>query len=516
MFLSKLILAALALIVVSLRAAENTPPPSRLVGMYIHQHWPYNHPYAARTWTLEDWRGYADGLKKLGYNAMLIWPMLETMPDPLTPSDEAYLAKIKTVIDMLHTEMEMRVYVVLCANTGCNNEEAAKATFENRHFFSSDIRVNPGDPAAMKRLTDWRAKLLAPLATMDGVAIIDSDPTGYPGSTNEEFVDLLVGHRKMLDTLRPNIELYYWMHAGWAGYGRFYETGVLSFSTDEENTDILKRLIAKNPEPWGLANGLKVAEKLRIADRVISFNYGRIEAEPSFPMTNFGGVAAYEGGSSPGPRGVMANAQTHCVQLPNTFAFARGAQGRPVTESDYVGFAEDLIPGMGTTIARSWKALAGTDPNEMRKCATELTSRANSSVKTGPLKGLLFGDPQRFLHDLTAMLRLRSAFETLRLATDHGGSPKKELVEFIDAAQAWQHQTGYENTWTWPGLSDVLRKLGSAEVNAVLDSQYNPFVAPELRTGEKPFQYIARKLREEESYTPRLLQALEATRLPTE
>ena len=39
---------------------------SGIIGMYVHQHWPYNHPYAARTWTAEDYRGYADGLTKLG------------------------------------------------------------------------------------------------------------------------------------------------------------------------------------------------------------------------------------------------------------------------------------------------------------------------------------------------------------------------------------------------------------------------------------------------------------------
>lgn len=62
----------------------NKPP---MIGMYVHQHWSYNHPYAARTWTLEDWKGYLDGLKKLGFNTVLIWPVLETMPDPLTKSD---------------------------------------------------------------------------------------------------------------------------------------------------------------------------------------------------------------------------------------------------------------------------------------------------------------------------------------------------------------------------------------------------------------------------------------------
>ncbi len=49
--------------------------------------------------SLDDWRGYMDGIKRLGYNTVLIWPMMETMPEPLTPSDEANLAKIAKVIE---------------------------------------------------------------------------------------------------------------------------------------------------------------------------------------------------------------------------------------------------------------------------------------------------------------------------------------------------------------------------------------------------------------------------------
>jgi hypothetical protein len=55
----------------------------------------------------------------------------------------------------------------------------------------------------------------------------------------------------------------------------------------------------------------------------------------------------------------MGNAQTHCLQLPNTFAFARGAAGLPLGEQDYVRFADDLIPGQGTLIVQAWRALAG-------------------------------------------------------------------------------------------------------------------------------------------------------------
>ena len=37
------------------------------LGMYIHMHWAYRHPYAARTWSMDEWRGYASGLQALGY-----------------------------------------------------------------------------------------------------------------------------------------------------------------------------------------------------------------------------------------------------------------------------------------------------------------------------------------------------------------------------------------------------------------------------------------------------------------
>src|SRR5579872_4958575 len=397
----------------------------KMVGMYVHQHWPYNHPYCARTWTRDDWRGYAGGLTQLGYNTVLVWPVLETIPDPPTPSDRANLEKMGQVIDMLHRDFGMRVYLALCPNVAPIDEEAAKSSFERRHFFACDMRVDPGDSAAVARLMERRKKVLEPLRMADGVCIIDSDPGGYPGSTNQEFVDLLVEHRRLLDALHPGIEIVYWMHAGWLGYNRFYETSVLSFSTDEENTDALSRLMRANPEPWGVANGLPLAEKLGIAHRVISFNYGRIEGEPTFPLTNFGGDSAWEGGHAPGPRGVMGNAQTHCVQLPNTFAFARGSQGLPVSEEDYVSFAEGLLQGQGNRIVESWKALHGSDEAVMLAQADALDAVPDEALQPGPLNGLLFGSPRRFLSDLSLQLRMRAAYSALRAAD---GTPPKEAV----------------------------------------------------------------------------------------
>src|SRR5947209_12110170 len=114
-------LIRIAVVVVGLacasRGASRAAPAGgkKMVGMYIHQHWPYDHPYCARTWTVADYRGYAGALKQLGFNTILIWPMLEIVPDPPTPSDTANLRKIAQVIDALHG-LDMRVWIVLCPN----------------------------------------------------------------------------------------------------------------------------------------------------------------------------------------------------------------------------------------------------------------------------------------------------------------------------------------------------------------------------------------------------------------
>jgi hypothetical protein len=482
--------------------------PGNLVGMYIHQHWPYNYPYAARTWQVEDYRAYCGGLKALGYNSVMIWPMLETMPSPQTRSDRASLKKIAAVIDMLHSELGMRVYFALCPNVGVKDAEARKTSFEKRHFFYCDTRVNPGDPQALDQLIERRQELFRPLAQVDGVAIIDSDPGGYPGSTNGEFVNLLLAHRKMFDRLRPGIELVYWNHVGWPAYGRWYQMGKFNYGTEEEFVAALTLLKQADPKPWGIANGLKYAEKVGLADKVISYNYGRIEGEPSMPMTRFDVAGACEAGKSKGPRGVMGNAQTHCVQLPNTFAFARGATGKPIAREDFVRFAEDLIPGQGELIVQGWESLEAGNTTAMRGLADRLEKLPSGKLKGGPLQGLLFHNPRRFVVDLALMLRLKAAFLDYVAAAESGKNMKAALGGFVATLDAWQKRTGYQNVWSWPKLAESLARLHSPPVDKLFQRD---IMNPDKEPGATPFERVANSLKRSETFTPDLIQALRQT-----
>jgi hypothetical protein len=492
---------------VSAAAAANELP-GNLVGIYIHQHWPYNYPYAARTWKVEDYRGYCGGLKTLGYNTVMIWPVLETMPSPRTASDRATLKKIAAVIDMLHRELGMRAYIALCPNVGVKDEEARKALFEQRHFFYCDTRVNPGDPKALGQLIERRREIFHPLAKVDGVVIIDSDPGGYPGSTNAEFVNLLLAHRRMFDRLRLGIELVYWNHVGWPAYGRWYQSGKFNFGTEAEFMEALTLLKRFDPKPWGIANGLKYAEKVGLESKVVSYNYGRIEGEPSLPMTRFDVAGACEAGKSKGPRGVMGNAQTHCVQLPNTFAFARGATGQPIGREDFVRFAEDLIPGQGELIVQGWESLESGNTRGMRAIADRLEKLPVTTLKGGPLKGLLFNNPKRFVVDLTYMLRLKAAFLEYVAASESGKGVKTALGAFVEALSAWQKRTGYQNVWGWPNLAESLGRLHSPVVDSLCRRD---ILNPGNEEGATPFEKVANSLKRSETFTPELIQALNET-----
>jgi len=432
--------------------------------------------------------------------------MLETMPDPLTPSDRASLEKHARVIDMLHNELGMHVMIVLCPNI-IANAQAAEATYETRHFYYTEHFVNPADNAAMAKMMAWREKLFRYLAHADAVAIIDSDPAGYVGSTDAEFVNLLGEHRKMLDHVRPNIELDYWVLWGWEAWSRFYATGKL-WKSDAELLDTVTRFRELNPEPWGFANGLEYAEKLGLGGRVISYNYGQIEGEPSFPLTNFGGTGAYEAGAHPGPRGVMGNAQTHCVQLPNIFAFARGAAGKPVTEADYVQFADDLISGQGHAIVDAWKALSGEAATLMRAQASNIRKLATQKLTTGRLRGLLFGEPERFLNDLVMQLEMKAAYQDFLQASRDGGNLKSALANFVAAAEVWQKQHGYQNRWEWPGMYAALEKLHSPEIDDLISVRLRPMASPEGGLELTGGGNLAKSLSDAETFTTRMLAAM--------
>lgn len=467
------------------------------LGMYVHMHWGYSHPYSARTWSLEDWRGYAHGLKSLGYSLMMIWPIADTVPLPMTPSDEAFLGKIHAVIDMLHQELDFYVVVCLSPNT-IGNEHAAEYAFETRPFFKTDVRLNPGDPDEMDELFKRRRAVLEYLGNADAIAVIDSDPGGYPSSTNEEFADLLCRYMRLFSEFNPGGKLYYWMWIGWEAYNKFWrsieETGqsIDLACSRADCEDVAVRLMESPHANWGLFSCFdvhqEIVERLNLCDRTMFFPYGTVEAEPSFPLTNFfpddvrNSLARYKPDKM--NQGVMANAQTHLVQLPHTYLFAHYAQGGSLEDCDIDSFAGGLIPELGALISRAWISMwPGDDPSKMREIAASLAGRADENFSSGRYSSLLLGGAGRFVRDLSLQLEFRAAAVDFVNCVRSDADVIHVIGPLCSAWEAWQQRTGFADAFCESqGLLAALKGMGDPDINAVLDD-FDNWVDPSCRHG---------------------------------
>ncbi len=435
----------------------------RLLGMYIHMHWAYNYPYAARTWSVGDWSAYLSGLRALGYNLVQIWPMLDIMPLRLTRSDRIHLDKLRQVIDIAH-RFGMTVYVGATANT-MGNDKAADYDFDKRPYFAAERRINPGDKGEVLGLMKARRIFLEPLAQADGFWIIDSDPGGYTSSPVGEFVQLFEEHRNLLDSLRPGIKLLYWMWCGW--------TDQHQFDTDWKDNpqrcwgDALERIMNLDAEPWGILacwrGHFAVAENLGLVPRTLYFPYSTIEDEPSFPLTNYDHERIHAAFNKipqdSYPMGIMGNAQSHCLQLPHTYLFQHFAYGGTKEQIDLQGFGEDLLPGFGSLLANAWVAMGGEDLAALESAAAALAGiPVGTRLSPGRLSGLYFRQADLLVDDLKAQIALKIEILKVREQIARRANITSALKNMVQTLQVWSERHGFAERYYGP-FRDLLHPI---------------------------------------------------------
>ena len=473
---------------------------SKKLVMYVHTHWGYNHPYAARSWTPADWEGYLAGIAGLGYDFVMVWPQLDCMPPEPNASDLAYLNTLGEMIDIAHERHDMKVAVIVCGNT-IGNEKSAGYDYQHRPYFVCETRINPADPAEVEAFIAGRRKQLAPLAGADALSIIDSDPGGYIGSTSAEFVDLLARQIDVFRALNPSAELIYWMLMGWESYSRFWAgqagEGESQWPAPEadEFAHVLSLMADRIAEPWSLyastdAHNAAI-DSLGLRDKAMWFPYGVIEGEPTFPLTNWDPAALVSTYTADRlacyPRGVMGNCQSHCLQLPHTYIFSHLARGGSAEMLDLAGFAENVLPGGGEAISRAWRAIAGDEADVMRAAAVGLSAVA-TPAEPGLLAGLLFGDGRRFIDDLTMNLQLRAELLGLAEAVQSGADVPAALRRVLNKLVPYQRRLGFVDAYGGPmydQLDAQLLKLGDPQLDEVLARSHD-WADPSVRNGIVP------------------------------
>lgn len=427
-------------------------PDFRRRGMYAHQHWEYRYPYALRSWDVDDWKRYVDLLAYFRYNLLQIWSMASILPVPLSPADEAWLRRYRDVIDHAHLNHGMEVWIGECANNV--SEGIDLPPIAERDYFAAETLKDPGDPEQFRQVMHARDVFYSTVINADGYWIIDSDPGGWRGSSTGEFVEILAGNRRLINRRTgANAKLIYWMWQGWGTGSR------------EENWRKTVQWIKDEirPMPWFLAckeGHIQVIRDQGLESRSMYFPYNAVEPEPSTPYTNFVPTrlrdAVEVGRQNRDLAGIMGNAQTPLVQLPNLFFFGQCAWDLDERDAPAPKLAAELarliFPKRADELARGWMALSSSDPGEVLGAARALERLVvNQSLgQSGPVGLKISPRPEVIVEDLAMMLKTHALGLEFRKKAADPATPDEEAIasfaKYILQTIAWRHRTGFKKS----------------------------------------------------------------------
>jgi hypothetical protein len=425
-------------------------------GMYAHQHWQFAHPYALRSWSLDDWKRYVDLLAYLHVNLFQIWSMVGLLPHPLSAADRAYLEKLRAVVSYAQDARGMEVWIGDCANNIAATDGGTP--IETREYFAVESRMDPGDPGQFARVMESREDLYSIVNNANGYWIIDGDPGGWPGSPVSEFVDIMVGNRRLIDRCNAHgadARFVYWMHWGWSNWGWPEDNPRAPSAVWRASLEDMGQRL---PEPWWLAPNIQHLEmvgELGLLGKSVFFPYGVLEYEPGPPLTHLHHARLKEmvdvALAHPGLAGVMGQCQTPLVQLPNIFFFMRAlwdAERRQDTVDTSVrDLAALLYPASADLLGQAWANLGGeaTDDGLNVADALDAALTSNGLGPVGPLGRLIVPDATLVAQDLVHLLRIRGYAERfrVRLDADDYRAAREDLASYARTVLAWQARHGY-------------------------------------------------------------------------
>ena len=425
-------------------------PDYALRGMYAHLHWQFNHPYALRSWSLDDWKRYVDLLAYMKLNLFQIWTMAAICPNPLSSGDEAYLRKYHEVVKYAREMRGMEVWPGECANNV--SESDFGAPIERREYFQVEVLKNPGDPTQLREIMDSRANMYRLISNGDGYWIIDSDPGKWKGSPASELADIFAGNRALIDGYADkgrDAKLVYWMWQGWGN------------GTPRENwRATIEGIRDKVHEPWWLTpcndQHLALVSEMRYLGKSVFFPYGVIEPEPSNPLTHvkFADLAQTFALAErhPGLAGIMGNAQTPFAQLSNIFYLAECAwdtdETKATDEELLRRLARFLLPEIEDELAAGWLSLSKSGSKQAFDAADDLEAVLAGGRTGRPGAGgrFIFPDPKLVVSDLALLVRIHGGAEKVRESVEakSGDVAVGDAVfGYLRSVLEWQARTGW-------------------------------------------------------------------------
>ena len=426
------------------------------VGFYLHAGWVYRHPFAVRSWTPADYAGMFQVLKGFGYDRVMMWPVVEAIPMPLSDADRTSLVAFRDTIDAAR-KAGLEAWFVQTPNLSTNPSVGVKP-WRDRPFPAGAKTIRLDDEAKAGPWLAHRASMMAILNNADAYVTIDGDPGGYAGADPMDWVKVFRADQATIaahGTHPDRQRVIPWLWCGWGTKGVWVEP-IRPF-LDAELAALKKGL----PGEWellpgrshrvGWANGrlpVQATAAAGLLNRSTIFCYEAIEFEPSIPQAKLQfdlirANLAEEGPSAGTVRGVFGNAQQPVMVLPNIWFFAQAARNPAYRSASDEQILRDLATALGgpaELLVPAWQCM--TLP--LDRLPADLPAGLRRAKLASPLAAHLPGGPARYLDILAAQVesQRRILVATSQPPAD-GADAAARMTEALAAVVQWWDQHGY-------------------------------------------------------------------------
>jgi hypothetical protein len=446
-------------------------PRLKVRGMFIHKHWRFNYPYCAWTWSVEEWKQTIDMLAFMRYNVVMTFSHVDLMSPPLSVPEQDYLADMREVIDYAHRKRGIKFWLNESSNLVLDAPGHRRLPLERRDPYIEEWgpliegkktgRKNPADPRDLAALLANREAIYRNVPNADGYGCIDADPgRPFPECSSSEFVNLFVENRRQLDRIheRPQeATLFLWIHHGWG-----------SGSQQEKWHDTMREFSQKVRGPrvlmvWGVppdhffTEQLQIAKKLGVLEETLLFPFGTTGGDFNIGLTtiNFDQIRYHlydEVADYPELMGVMGNALTFHVELPDIYCFATAAWGSETREikdlSVLRSLARHFFPGQAETLAHAWFLINARDSRNIFAAAKQMEDLSGNvrPERMGILGSCVFPQPSQIFTDLARMLHIHGHAEKVREEVEKSADAKQvrtAVVNYLREMLDWQKIHGY-------------------------------------------------------------------------
>jgi hypothetical protein len=470
----------------SAASVEHTGKKGAHPGFYLHAGWNYNYPFAAHSWQRADYANMFRFLKELGYDRVMLWPLVETIPPPLSAADARDLHEYRRIVGEAD-RVGLECWLVFCANLTVR-PEAAKLPWIDRTLMPNLRVMHFENSEERNTYLEHRAKIISILNNADGYVTIDGDPGGYAGARPEDFVQIFRADHDLLQIrgAHPHTQkVIPWIWCGWGTRGVWQEP-IKPFV--ERELVLLKTNLpaggefligqCRSPQACRRIN-VDLAQELDLTGRSSMICYEAVEYEPSPPAAKlqFDEIRATlreEQVFLNQSRGLFANAQTPLMVLPGIYFF-----GRAVRDTNYLSKSD-------AEILKDFAGELGGDPKllvpawtclklDLTALPADLPAQLRSLKPKGKVAHHIPGGFRRYLEILAA--QVDSRIQLLRAIEKPAETPEvaaQRLANGVAALVDWwkQHRYAFEHdqhhpfAWNFADPSQVgqLRAWASQNV----------------------------------------------------